>query len=171
MLLSYGLTLLSLFNVIVFVIQFCKAFCKKIRAKCVLSFIWTGTDLSVLKLVSSHFVPRSFRTQVISYHFDHFILTFIFNLVISYTVLSFRTYFHIFIYNYFDHFVPSFYNFVPKSFRTQRHFVPSLVISYPSHFVPGYEMTLVRIDLFLFKLGTKLPGYEMAFSLLYSVSF
>ena len=40
---------------------------------------------------------RSFRTQVISYHFGHFVPTFIFNLVISY---PFRT--------QFGHFVPTF---------------------------------------------------------------
>ena len=91
--------------------------------------------------VTGHFVPRSFRTQVISYHFGHFVPTFIFNLVISYPVWSFRS-----------HFVPSlvisyllllfsrkpFWSFVPifLLFRTQ-------VISYPksfrthfSHFVP-----------------------------------
>ena len=86
------------------------------------------------KQVTGHFVPRSFRTQVISYHFGHFVPTFIFSLVISYPVWSFRT-----------HFVPSlvvsyllklfsrkpfwsvrtyFYCFVPKSFHTRSHFVP-----------------------------------------------
>ena len=55
----------------------------------------------ILNLVTGHFVPRSFRTQVISYHFDHFVPPFIFNLVISYPIWSFRT-----------------------------NFVPSLVISY-----------------------------------------
>ena len=96
--------------------------------------------------VTSHFVPRSFRTKVISYHFGHFVPTFIFNLVISYPfshfipisypVWSFHYYFYYFLENRFGHFVPIFYCFVPKSFRTQ-------VISYPkssrthfSHFVP-----------------------------------
>ena len=51
--------------------------------------------------VIGHFVPRSFCTQVISYHFGHFVPTFIFSLVISYPLWSFRT-----------------------------HFIPSLVISY-----------------------------------------
>ena len=110
--------------------------------------------------VTGHFVPKSFRTQVISYHFGHFAPTFIFNFVISYPIWSFRT-----------HFVPSlvisyllllfsrkpfwsfrtyfFYCFVPKSFRTRSHFVPILVISYPGHFLPTS------------KLGTNWLGYEM----------
>ena len=111
--------------------------------------------------VTGHFVPRSFRTQVLSYHFGHFVPTFIFNLVISYpslvisypfrtqfghfvpisyTVWSFRTYFYYFLKNCFGHFVPIFYCFVPKSFRTRSHFVPILVISYPGHFVPTSKL-------------------------------
>ena len=110
----------------------------------------------LVPLVTGHFVPRSFRTKVISYHFGHFVPIFIFNLVISYPVWSFRT-----------HFVPSlvisylllpfsrkpFWSFrtyfllfrtqvisYPKSFRTRSHFVPILVISYPSHFVPTFKL-------------------------------
>ena len=40
------------------------------------------------KTITDHFVPRSFRTQVISYHFGYFVPTFIFNLVILYPVWS-----------------------------------------------------------------------------------
>ena len=106
--------------------------------------------LSTTSKVTGHFVPRSFRTQVISYHFGHFVPNFIFNLVISYPVWSFRT-----------HFVPSlvisyllvlfsrkpfwsfrtyFLLFVPKSFRIRSHFVPILVISYSGHFVPTSKL-------------------------------
>ena len=103
-------------------------------------------------MVTGHFVPSSFRTQVISYHFGHFVPILIFNLVISYPVWSFRTYFYYFLENRDGHFVPIFYMccIVPKSFRTRSHFVPILVISYPGHFVPtsrpgtnwlGYKMT------------------------------
>ena len=112
--------------------------------------------LGPMQGVTGHFVPRSFRTQVISYHFGHFVPTFIFNLVISYPVWSFRTHFvprlvisyllftvllfrtQVISYpksfrTYFSHFVPTFiFNLVISypvwSFRT--HFVPSLVISY-----------------------------------------
>ena len=96
-------------------------------------------------VVTGHFVPRSFRTQVISYHFGHFVPTFIFNLVISYPVWSFRTHFVpslvisylllLFSRKRFGHFVPIFLLFrtqvisYPKSFRT--HF---------SHFVPTYKL-------------------------------
>ena len=93
--------------------------------------------------VTGHFVPRSFRTQVISYHFGHFIPTFIFDLVISYPVWSFRT--------QFSHFVlfsrKPFWSFRTYFllFRTQvilypKSFRPILVISYP---LPNY----VRTDL------------------------
>ena len=51
------------------------------------------TCSALLSRVIGHFVPRSFRTQVISYHFGHFVPIFIFNLVISYPVGSFRTHF------------------------------------------------------------------------------
>ena len=110
--------------------------------RCLILRVWSpppfplgeNIDRCIFKLVTCHFVPRSFRTQVISYRFGHFVPTFIFNLVISYLVWPFRT-----------HFVPSlvisylllqfsrkqfwsfrtyFYCFVRKSFRTQ-------VISYP----------------------------------------
>ena len=122
--------------------------------------------------VTGHFVPRSFRTQVISYRFGHFVPTFIFNLVISYPVWSFRT-----------HFVPSlvisylllqfsrkpfwsfrtyFYLFrtqvisYPKSFRTHfSHFVPR---SFRNHFQTRYELTWVRND-FLFCCNLLLPDY------------
>ena len=79
--------------------------------------------------VTRHFVPRSFRTHVISYHFGHFIPTFIFNLVISYPVWSFRT-----------HFVPSLVIsyllllFSRKPFLSFRTYF--FTVSYPSHFVP-----------------------------------
>ena len=108
-------------------------------------------------------MPRSFRIQVISYHFGNFVPTFIFNLVISYPaghfvpisypVWSFRTCtcFYYFLENCFGHFVPIFYCFVPKSFHTGSHFVPILVISYPGRFVPTS------------KLGTNWLGYEMTF--------
>ena len=97
-------------------------------------------------MVTGHFVPRSFRTQVISYHFGHFVPTFIFNLVISYPVWSFRThfvlslviscllllfsrkpfwsfrvYFLLFrtqIISYLKSFRTHFSHFVPRSFRT-----------------------------------------------------
>ena len=123
-----------------------------------------------LPSVTGHFVPRSFRTQVISYHFGHFVPTFIFNLVISYPVWSFRT-----------HFVPSlvisylllllsrkpFWSFrtyfllfrtqvisYPKAFRTHfSHFVPR---SFRTHFQPKYELTWVRND-FLFCCNLLLP--------------
>ena len=97
---------------------------------------------------------RSFRTQVISYQFGHFVPTFIFNLVISYPVWSFCT-----------HFVPSLvisyllllFSRKPFwSFRTYFLLFRTQVISYPksvrtrfSHFVPT------------FKLGTNWLGYEM----------
>ena len=109
------------------------------------------------------FRTQSFCTQVISYHFGHFVPTFIFNLVILYPVWSFRT-----------HFVPSlvisyllllfskktFWSFrtyfllfrtqvisYPKSFRTQfSHFVPR---SFRTHFQIRYELTWVRNDFFV----------------------
>ena len=50
---------------------------------------WSASMLFAYgKTISDHFVPRSFRTQVISYHFSHFVPIFIFNLVISYQVWS-----------------------------------------------------------------------------------
>ena len=95
--------------------------------------LWHGQSL-----VASHFVPRSFRTQVISY-----------------LLWLFCTYF-------FGHFIPSNNHFVPRSFRTHfDHFVPrstgyemtiwwtihTQVISYPfwsfrthfRHFVPSKD--------------------------------
>ena len=114
---------------------------------------------------------RSFRTQVISYHFGHFVPTFIFNFVISYPVWSFRT-----------HFVPSlvisyllllfskkpfwssrsyFLLFrtevisYPKSFRTHfSHFVPR---SFRTHFQTRYELTWVRNDFFFCCCNLLLP--------------
>ena len=118
--------------------------------------------VTVATAVTGHFVPRSFRTQVISYHFGHFVPTFIFNFVISYPVWSFRT-----------HFVPnlvisyllllfsikplwSFRSYFllfrteiisyPKSFRTHfSYFVPR---SFRTHFQTRYELTWVRNDFF-----------------------
>ena len=95
---------------------------------------------SLICMVTGHFVPRSFRTQVISYHFGHFVLTFIFNLVISYPVWSFRTCFYYFLENCFGYFVPTFYCFVPRSFRIRRPFGPILVISYSGQFVPTSKL-------------------------------
>ena len=145
-------------------------------------------SMCMQNLVTGHFVPRSFRTQVISYHFGHFVPTFIFNLVISYPVWSFRT-----------HFVPSlvisyllllfsrkpFWSFrsyfllfrtqvisYPKSFRTRSHFEPILVISYPGHFIPtsklgtnwlGYEMTFFLLWFATSRLDTNWLWYEMSF--------
>ena len=83
------------------------------------SLIILSFDELLLFLVTGHFLPN-----------------FIFNLVISYLVWSFRTHFYYFLENPFGHFVPTFYCFVPKSFRTRSHFVPILVISYPGHFLP-----------------------------------
>ena len=86
----------------------------------------------VVENVTGHFVPRRFRTQVISYHFGHFVPTFIFNLVISYPVWSFRT-----------HFVPSlvisyllllFARKLFWSFRTYFLLFRTQVISYPKSF-------------------------------------
>ena len=75
----------------------------------------------------SHFVPNwSFLTQ-----FGHFVPT-------CTLIFSFKS---------FVHFVPTFNIFVPKPFRTKSHVVPSLTISYPCHFVSGYEITWIRIDL------------------------
>ena len=92
---------------------------------------------------------QSFRTQVISYHFGHFVPTFIFILVISYPVWSFRT--------QFGHFVPTYvYIFLKSlwSFHTQYLHVRTQVISYPesfhthcSHFVPRSFSNWVRNDL------------------------
>ena len=118
-------------------------------------FEFFGIIISSECKVTGHFVPRSFRTQVISYRFGHFVPTFIFNLVISYPVWSFRT-----------HFVPSlvisylllqfsrkpFWSFrnyfllfrtqvisYLKSFRTHfSHFEPR---SFRTHFQTRYEMT------------------------------
>ena len=75
----------------------------------------------VKSLVTGHFVPRSFRTQVISYHFGHFVPTF-FNLVISYPVWSFRT-----------------------------HFVPNLVISYLLLLFSGKPFWWFRTNFLLFR--------------------
>ena len=97
-------------------------------------------------MVIGHFVPRSFRTQVIwvisyplLFSIWSFRTHFVPSLVISYLLLlfsrkpfwSFRTYFFTVSY-------PS-------------HFVPILVISYTGHFVPTS------------KLGTNRLGYEMTF--------
>ena len=132
---------------------------------------------SIIGLIG-YFVPRSFRTQIISYHFGHFVPTFIFNMVISYPIWSFRT-----------HFVPSlvisyllllfsrqlfwlfrtfFFNcFVPKSFRTRSHFVPILVIPYPDHFVPTSKLGTNWLSFLLWfatsRLGTNWLWYETTF--------
>ena len=97
----------------------------------------------VAPLVSGHLAHRLFRIHVISYHFGHFVPTFIFN-----KFCPFHT--------HFSHFVPSlvisyalyflssklffistfFGCFVHTSFRTRSQFVPTLVILYPGRFVP-----------------------------------
>ena len=113
--------------------------------------------------VTGHFVPRSFRTKVISYHFGHFVPTFIFNLIISYPVWhfvpisypvwSFHTYFYYFLENRFGHFVPIFLLFrtqvisYPKSFRT--HFSNFVSRSFRTHFQTRNELTWVRNDFFV----------------------
>ena len=110
--------------------------------------------------VTGHFVPRSFRTQVISYHFWSFRTHFYFqfghfvpSLVISYLLLlfarkpfwSFRTYFLLFRTQVISY---------PKSFRTHfSHFVPR---SFRTHFQTRYELILVRND-FLFCCNLLLP--------------
>ena len=111
---------------------------------------------------------RSFRTQVIStqvilYHFGHFVPTFIFNLVISYPVWSFRTHFVpslvisylllLFSRNPFWSFRSQFLLFrtqvitYSKSFRT--HFSHFVAMSFRTHFQTRYELFWVRND-FLF---------------------
>ena len=109
-----------------------------------------------------HFVPKSFRTQVISYHFGHFVPTFIFNLVISYPVWSFRTHFVLSLVISYLLLLSSrkpFWSFrtyfllfrtqdisCPKLFRTNfSHFVPK---SFRIHFQTRYELTWVRNDFF-----------------------
>ena len=99
--------------------------------------------------VTGHFLPRSFRTQVISFRFGHFVPT-LFSIwsfctqsghfvPISYPVWSLRIYFYYVPENRFGHFVPNFYCFVPKSFRTQfSHFVSR---SFRTHFQTRYELT------------------------------
>ena len=117
--------------------------------------------------VFGHNIEVIMRKPVILYpgHFCHFVPTFIFNLIISYPVWSFRT-----------HFVPSlvisyllllfsrkpfwsvrtyFLLFgtqvisYPKSFRT--HFSHFVAKSFRTHFKIMYELTWVRND-FLFCL-------------------
>ena len=56
-------------------------------------------------IVTGHFVPRLFRTQVISCHFGHFIPI-------------------------FDHFVPNNNHFVPRSFRSLFPYVKKAYIPY-----------------------------------------
>ena len=121
-------------------------------------------------LVTGHFVPRSFRTQVISYRFGHFVPTFIFNLVISYPVWSFRTHFVsslVISYLLLQFSRKPFWSFrtyfllfrtqvisYPKSFRTHfSHFVPR---SFRTHFQTRHELTWVRND-FLFCCNLLLP--------------
>ena len=110
-----------------------------------------AAHLTADQRVTGHFVPRSFRTQVISYHFGHFIPTFIFDLVISYPVWSFRT--------QFSHFV--LFSRKPFwSFRTYFLLFRTQVILYPKSFRPiysfrtllqtTYELTWVRNDCFFF---------------------
>ena len=111
-----------------------------------------GSDETAHPEVNGHFVPRSFRTQVVSYHRGHFVSIFIFKLIISYPVWSlrtslvisyllllfsrkpcwsFRTYFLLFRTQVISY---------PKSFHTRSHFVPILVISFPGHFVPTSKL-------------------------------
>ena len=82
----------------------------------------------------------SFRTQVISYP-SHFVLFWSFRthfyFQVGHLVPSLiPTFYFFFLETRFGHFVPSFYCFVPRLFRTRSHFAPILVISYPGHFVP-----------------------------------
>ena len=145
------------------------------------SYIWiclfcTRSFLSIFSLlvsgwVTGHFVPRSFRTQVISYHFGYFVPTFIFNLVISYPgwsfvpisypVWSFCTFFYYFLENRFGHFVPIFLLFrtqvisYPKSFRTHfSHFVPR---PFRTHF----QLGTVRNDFFFVAVICFQTRYEL----------
>ena len=121
------------------------------------------------------FVPRSFRTQVISYRFGHFVPIFIFNLVISYPVWSFRT-----------HFVPSlvisyllllFFRKPFWSFRTYFLLFRTQVISYPksfctrfshfvqrsfrTHFQTRYELIWVEMTFFFAVICYFQTGYEL----------
>ena len=135
------------------------------------SQIWFTFPLLASKCsVTGHFVPRSFRTQVISYHFGQFVPTFIFSLDISYPVWSFRTHFVpslvilylLFLFsrrpvwsfrNYFLLFRTQVISY-PKSFRTHfSHFVPK---SFRTHFQTRYELTWVR-NYFLFCCNLLLP--------------
>ena len=106
-----------------------------------LKYLTGNLHIIPYQLVASHFVPRSFRTQVISY-----------------LLWSFRTYFLVILYpvttiSYPGHFVPILVisylvqlgtkwlfggQFVPKSFRTLfGHFVPSLVIGWMHAWMDG----------------------------------
>ena len=120
-----------------------------------------GIICSSVPMVTGHFVPRSFRTQVISYRFGHFVPTFIFNLVISYPVWSFRT-----------HFVPSLVitylllQFSRKpfwSFRTYFLLFRTQVISYPKSFRTHFCHFVPRSFRTHFQTRYELIGYEMTF--------
>ena len=77
-------------------------------------------------LGSSHIVPMSFHTKVISYHFGHFVPTFIFILFISYPAWSTR--FQI------GHFIPSL--ILKKKQNILVNSYPVFTFSYSSYFVP-----------------------------------
>ena len=93
-------------------------------------------SIRVISVVTGNFGPRSFRTQVTSYHFRNFVPTF------------------------WSHFVSSHNHFVPRSFRThfghfvpsttgyemifESHFVPKSFRTYFGHFVPVKVMVLVK---------------------------
>ena len=124
-----------------------------------------GVAIPMVRWVTGHIVPRSFRTQVISYplllsiwsfytQFGHFILisypvwsfrTFLLLLFSRKQFWSFRTYFLLFrtkVILYQKSFCTHFSHFVPRSFRT--------------HFQTRYELSLVRSD-FLFCCNLLLP--------------
>ena len=100
------------------------------------------------RLNMSHFVHRSFRTQVISYHFGHFVPTFIFNLVISYPVRPIRIHFILSL--VISYLLLRFSRKPFWSFRTYFLLFCTQVIPYPksfrnhfNHFQTRYELTLV----------------------------
>ena len=108
----------------------------------------TSTNWFPVISYPNHSVPfSSFRIHV------RFIMVISYPVWSFLPVWSFSTYFCIFIYNHFSHFLPSFYIFVPKSFRTQGHFVPNQVISYPGHAYLGAKCLGYELTYFLSKQG------------------